>query len=203
MAELAVGLLVVYFALAFGLRSLVQKRRTGSTGFRGISGAPGSAEWLGGVSFIAAIGMGLLAPILDLAGLLNAIDPLDGRAAHIAGIALFSAGLIATLVAQMAMGDAWRIGVAPDERTHLVTAGPFALVRNPIFSGMLPTSLGLALLVPNVVALAGLVALVSALEIQVRLVEEPHLRRIHGPDYEAYASQVGRFFPGVGQLRRH
>ena len=75
------------------------------------------------------------------------------------------------------MGESWRIGVDEQERTALVTSGPFAVVRNPIFAGMLPASLGLALLVPNVVALAGLAALLVALEIQVRLVEEPYLMR--------------------------
>lgn len=99
------------------------------------------------------------------------------------------------------MGDQWRIGVDPAERTQLVTAGPFALVRNPIFSGMLPTSLGLALMVPNVVALAGLAALLAALELQVRVVEEPYLLDVHGDRYADYAARVGRFVPGVGRMR--
>ena len=98
------------------------------------------------------------------------------------------------------MGDSWRIGVDEEERTALVTSGPFAVVRNPIFAAMLPTSLGLALLVPNVVALAGLAALVIALEIQVRLVEEPYLLRAHGDAYSEYAARVGRFVPGLGRL---
>jgi protein-S-isoprenylcysteine O-methyltransferase Ste14 len=105
------------------------------------------------------------------------------------------------LVAQLAIGDSWRIGVDEPERTDLVTAGPFGVVRNPIVAAMVPTSLGLALLVPNVVALAAFLALVSALELQVRLVEEPYLARAHGERYLAYASRVGRFVPGVGKLK--
>jgi protein-S-isoprenylcysteine O-methyltransferase Ste14 len=85
-------------------------------------------------------------------------------------------GLAGTLYAQLAMGESWRIGVDEGERTALVTGGPFAIVRNPIFSAMIPTSVGLTLIVPNVVALAGLTALALALEVQVRLVEEPYLR---------------------------
>ena len=38
MPELALALYVLYFGLAFGLRSVAQKRATGSTGFKGISG---------------------------------------------------------------------------------------------------------------------------------------------------------------------
>jgi len=113
---------------------------------------------------------------------------------------LFATGLVITLLAQLAMGDSWRIGVDSDERTTLVTAGPFALVRNPIFTSMLPASLGLALLVPNAVTLAAFVALVGALELQTRVVEEPYLLRVHGDVYAGYAARVGRFVPGVGRL---
>ena len=73
-------------------------------------------------------------------------------------------------------------------------------MRNPIFASMIPTSLGLALLVPNAPAVVAFAALV--LELQVRLVEEPYLLRTHGDRYVEYASRVGRFFPAVGRLRR-
>ena len=98
------------------------------------------------------------------------------------------------------MGESWRIGVDEQERTELVTSGPFAVVRNPIFAAMLPASLGLALLVPNASRSSGSAALVLALEIQVRLVEEPYLLRVHGDAYRDYAARVGRFVPGLGRL---
>ena len=98
------------------------------------------------------------------------------------------------------MGTSWRIGVDHEERTDLVTSGPFALVRNPIFAAMIPTGLGLVLMVPSWVAIAGFAGLVLALEIQVRVVEEPYLLQAHGERYAAYASRVGRFVPGVGRL---
>ena len=60
------------------------------------------------------------------------------------------------------MGTSWRIGVDGSEKTELVTTGPFALARNPVFSAMIPGFLGLTLLVPNFAALAGFTALVTA-----------------------------------------
>jgi protein-S-isoprenylcysteine O-methyltransferase Ste14 len=66
---------------------------------------------------------------------------------------------------------------------------------------MIPTSAGLVLMVPNVVAFAGLAALVLALEIQVRLVEEPYLRKTHGETYLSYGARTGRFAPGMGFLK--
>ena len=187
-------------ALAFGLRTWLQLRRTGESGFKGISGRPGSLEWIAGVLFVVAIAVGVAAPVLDVTGVLDPLDALDSAGVRATGVAIFVVGLVGTLYAQVAMGESWRIGVDEQERTALVTSGPFAVVRNPIFTAMLPASLGLALLVPNIAALAGFGALVLALEIQVRLVEEPYLLRQHGEAYRNYASRVGRFVPGLGRL---
>lgn len=202
MATLALILYVVYLLLAFGLRTLIQLRRTGSTGFHGLGGRPGSAEWIAGVGFTLALLLGAAAPVLALLDVVEPIAALDTTALHVAGLILAVAGISATFYAQVAMGTSWRIGVDPAERTQLVTSGPFALVRNPIFAAMLPTALGLTLLVPSWVALAGLAGLVLALELQVRVVEEPYLLQAHGGTYADYAARVGRFVPGVGQLRR-
>lgn len=199
-AAAALVLYVIYFALAFGLRTIIQLRTTGSSGFHGIDGKIGSAMWLAGVGFVVAIVLGLAAPVLALLEVAAPIDALDQPGLHAAGIALAVIGIIATLVAQFAMGASWRIGVDPSERTALVTSGPFALVRNPIFAAMLPTALGLVLMVPSVVAITGLVALIASLELQVRIVEEPYLRSVHGDTYDNYAGRVGRFVPGLGKL---
>jgi protein-S-isoprenylcysteine O-methyltransferase Ste14 len=55
--------------------------------------------------------------------------------------------------------------------------------------------------VPNVLSAAMLVAFAVALEIQVRLVEEPYLLRVHSDAYRRYAARTGRFVPGLGRLR--
>ena len=199
---LALVLYAVYLVLTIGLRTLIQLRRTGSTGFHGLGGRPGSPEWIAGVGFTVALLVGAAAPVLALLDVVEPISALDVTTAHVAGLGLAVGGIGLTFYAQVAMGTSWRIGVDPEERTQLVTAGPFALVRNPIFAAMLPTALGLALLVPSWVAIMGLVGLVVALELQVRVVEEPHLLRVHGDSYAGYAARVGRFLPRVGRLRR-
>ncbi len=198
MAWTALALYVVYLALAFGARTVIQLRRTGSTGFHGLGGRPGSAEWFAGVGFAAALLAGFVAPILAIAGVLEPVGALERL--QVPGLVLAVLGIIATLYAQIAMGTSWRIGVDQAERTALVTTGPFAIVRNPIFAVMLPTALGLALMAPNWLALAGVVALFVALELQVRVVEEPYLLAVQGEPYAAYAARVGRFVPGVGRL---
>ena len=200
MAELALILYLGYLALAFGLRTVIQLHKTGTTGFHGIGGRPGTAEWMAGLGFAVALIVAGVAPVLALLNVIEPIATLDTDAVRAAGLVMTAAGIAATLYAQVAMGTSWRIGVAPDERTQLITSGPFALVRNPFFSAMLPTVLGLVLLVPSPVAVFGLIGLVIALELQVRVVEEPYLLRAQGHDYSDYASRVGRFIPGVGRL---
>ena len=111
MARLALALFILYLALAVGARMALQKRRTGSSGFRGISGRPGSVEWFGRLLFACVLGPGLAAPVLDLAGVVEPVAALDGRAGHAAGIVLYGLGLAGTLDAQSAMGRSWRIGV--------------------------------------------------------------------------------------------
>jgi protein-S-isoprenylcysteine O-methyltransferase Ste14 len=100
------------------------------------------------------------------------------------------------------MRSSFRIGVDDAEQTELITDGPFAVVRNPIYSAMLPAVLGLVLLTGNAGGIAGFALLVVALELQTRLVEEPYLLRVHGQAYASYAARVGRFLPGAGRLAR-
>jgi protein-S-isoprenylcysteine O-methyltransferase Ste14 len=196
----ALLLLVLFHAIAFGLRDWQQRRRTGESGFRGLSGRPGSLAWLGGALFVVGI---VLGPVAAIAELLGWLAPLwqPSRLAVLAGVLVTGTGIAATYAAQTAMGSAWRIGVRQDERTTLVTDGAFALVRNPIFSAMLWTAIGLVMLLPDALALASLVCVLLAVELQVRLVEEPYLLRVHGSRYRDYARRVGRFVPGLGRLR--
>ncbi|CAN5763423.1 isoprenylcysteine carboxylmethyltransferase family protein [soil metagenome] len=200
MPMLALALFAIYLALAFGLRALTHRRLTGSSSFEGISGRLGSVEWFGGVLFAASLALHFTAPLLDLTGVVGLVF-VSGPAGWF-GAALIILGAAGTLAAQGSMGASWRIGVDGSERTELVTRGPFAMVRNPIFAAMIPASLGMVLMVPNVAAAAALLSLVAAIELQVRFVEEPCLIRVHGQTYLDYASRTGRLLPGVGRLRR-
>ncbi len=201
MASWALLLYVSYLMFTLGLRSVVQWQQTGSPGFKGVSGTIGSSEWFGGVLLVLALVLGLLGPVVQMAGVLDPVAMLDGIVGHALGVVLYAAGLAGTLYAQFAMGTSWRVGVDERERTALVTGGPFAYVRNPIFAFMVVAASGLALLAPNLAALLGLCSLMVGLEIQVRLVEEPYLLSAHGQAYAAYAARAGRFVPGVGRLR--
>lgn len=56
------------------------------------------------------------------------------------------------------------------------------------------------MLVPTLLAAIAVLVCLVALQVQTRLVEEPHLRQVYGEVYVRYASSVGRFVPGLGRL---
>lgn len=199
MAGWALGLMAFYLALAFGVRVGVALRTTGKSGIASLGSAP-PVELVGGGLFFVGVILGGLNPALALADAIPVWDELDTTAAHAAGLVLCLTGIAGTFIAQMAMGSSWRIGVDPEERTDLVTGGVFALCRNPIYTFMVIAWVGFALLVPTWVALAAGVLLIAGIQIQVRLVEEPHMVKSHSETYLGWARRVGRFVPGLGRL---
>ncbi len=101
-----------------------------------------------------------------------------------------------------AMGASVAYGVDRREVTGLVTGGPFALVRNPVFSAMLVSAAGVVLLLPDRAAIGAYACLLVAIELQVRYAQEPYLVATHGESSLDYTRQVGRFVPGLGRTLR-
>ena len=199
MAAAALMLYAVFLLLALGLRSVVQYRRTGSTGLRIFSATRNPVDALAGALIATALVAGVVAPALGLFDVLDNVAWLDAAPLQWVGSAVACAGFVLVLLAQFHMGNSWRVGVDQQETTDLVTTGVFSIVRNPIFSAMLLFAFGLALMAPNIAALFAFASAVLGIELQVRFVEEPYLRERHGARYAAYAARTGRFVP---RLRR-
>jgi protein-S-isoprenylcysteine O-methyltransferase Ste14 len=161
MAVLALVLIAAWLLLVAGVRTLIQTRRTGTASSPRFRDRPGSPQWWARLLSALGFAFAVAAPLAELAGL-EPITVLDRTPVRAAGVVLVVGGIAATLAAQLAMGASWRPDVDPEVRTALVTTGPFRLVRNPIFTATAATAAGLALLVPNLVAAAMLVAFVIA-----------------------------------------
>lgn len=199
MPRLALALCILWFTSLFVFRTFIQKKNTGSTGFKGVHGRVGSLPWIAGVLVSLGLVLAPLAPIAAIKGWTGGALLASNTILHVLGVSLAMAGIIGALVAQHSMGDSWRVGVDESETTELVTSGLFAWVRNPIFSFIWLSLLGLVLLVPNAIALLGAAVTVLGIELQVRAVEEPYLDATHGAAYREYAARVGRFFPTLGR----
>jgi protein-S-isoprenylcysteine O-methyltransferase Ste14 len=199
MAIIALILFVAFMLLVGVVRTGIQRRRTGDTGDRRLTIRRSPVQLWGDIlNSVGVLAVGVAAPIAALTGL-DPLAVLNRPLIQGGGLVLAVLGAVATFGAQAALGDSWRLGVDASERTALVTSGVYGLVRNPIFTAVIVTFAGLALMVPNIIAVAGLAALVIGVQVEVRLDEEPHLRRVHADAYDRYAATVGRFLPGIGR----
>lgn len=198
MPNLALALCLLWFVALFVVRTAIQLRNTGSTGLKGFHGRIGSLPWTAGAMTSLGFVLTPLAPAATLLGWPGGASFVTQPIVHALGAAATLAGIVGALRAQLEMGDAWRVGVDESERTQLVTSGLFARVRNPIFSFMGISAVGILLLVPSAFTLAAVTLAAAGIALHVRWVEEPHLERTHGRAYVEYAARVGRFFPGVG-----
>jgi protein-S-isoprenylcysteine O-methyltransferase Ste14 len=115
------------------------------------------------------------------------------------GAVMAVVGLATMSVAQLQLGDAWRIGIEWSARPGLVTHGLYRWSRNPVFVGLLLAMLGYALVLPTAVSWA--VILMAAVLVRGQVLEEErYLFTAYGSAFRDYARIVGRFVPGLGRL---
>ncbi len=110
------------------------------------------------------------------------------------GLALVAAGYACTLWCYAIMGSAWRIGVNEQEKNALVTTGPFARVRHPIYALQVVMLAGAALLLPTVCSLLLLGLHLVCVWIKAAD-EEAYLLTVHGDAYREHIARTGRLFP--------
>jgi protein-S-isoprenylcysteine O-methyltransferase Ste14 len=196
---LAVAMWAVFYAVDGLVRGYLHYRATGSAGTG--RPQPRPSQLCGGLLAAAGAAVSVVGALLAATGALGPVRFLDSTALRIAGMIVSLTGIGAVFVVQSHMGASWRANVDYSERTELVRTGVFAVVRNPIFTLIVITAVGLALMTPNAVALAGVFAIAVGINLHVRLVEEPYLHHVHGDAYLSYTAQVGRFVPRVGRSR--
>ncbi|MFN2609130.1 MAG: isoprenylcysteine carboxylmethyltransferase family protein [Acidimicrobiales bacterium] len=189
---------VAFLAVAFGLRTVHSYRRTGRSGWlRPVSRVDAVAESLCTAGCVGT----LAAPVLARLSVVPPAGRLSSGPVAAVGLACLLAGIVTSLAAQRQMGLAWKPGIDPAAPPPLVTTGLFRVARNPFYVGCMLSSLGVALAVPSVLALASLAAVVVAAEVVVRWVEEPFLEGVHGEAYRAYRRATARFLPGPARWR--
>lgn len=94
------------------------------------------------------------------------------------------------------MGSDWRMGVDPVNYHRLITDGPFARVRHPIYA------LSVALMSCSVVIIPTPIMLsIASLHILLMYLkarnEEEFLLKTQGPAYREYCRRTGRFWPRI------
>jgi protein-S-isoprenylcysteine O-methyltransferase Ste14 len=111
---------------------------------------------------------------------------------HIVSLLLMIGGFAFMIAAAIALGRS--ISLLPEAR-RLVTGGPFALVRHPLYAGEAVAVAGIAM--QYIVPWSFLILGVQYAFQLWRIVNEERVLRGAFPDYAAYAARTSRLIPGV------
>lgn len=81
-------------------------------------------------------------------------------------------------------------------RRKMMNQGPYRFVRHPRYAGLIVCSVALALAMASVIAW-GLAILWIWVNVKRVGLEEKHLRRLFGEEYDRYTERTARFLPGI------
>lgn len=185
LAALSVGLFA--FLVALVVARLRRDRAGEVDGRRSWRSLPGIALQCAGFAVVA---IGPVQATLDPLGTLAVAQGIGVAATMAQAVMLF-------VGATRAMGRNWSLFARTRGDHALVTAGPFAVVRHPIYVALFFALIALAIALGHASGMligVPLFALGTWLRVQE---EERLLRAAFGGQYDAYASAVKRFIPGV------
>jgi len=115
---------------------------------------------------------------------------------YLVGLALVAIGLGFAALARAWLGRNWSAAVTVKDRHELVRGGPYALVRHPIYAGMLLALFGTVLTVDRWRALIGF-ALTTAGLVRKLVVEERFMAAEFGEAHARYRAEVKALVPFV------
>jgi protein-S-isoprenylcysteine O-methyltransferase Ste14 len=112
----------------------------------------------------------------------------------LAGAAVTIAGLLFAVWARVYLGRNWSRSVTIKEDHELITTGPYALARHPIYTGILTGLLGTAIALSQVRGFIAFALFFFAFWIKLRM-EEQWMRSQFGETYVTYAHQTAALVP--------
>ena len=117
------------------------------------------------------------------------------------GVIVSSISLFFWSYSQEVLDKNWSVNLKIQEEHTLVTAGPYRVMRHPIYTAMIAWSLGLALYTANTffVGFAALMVLWTPLRISK---EETMLIGYFGDEYKKYMEYTGRYLPKFKRDRK-
>ncbi len=113
-----------------------------------------------------------------------------------AGLAVGLAGILFAIWARMHLGGNWSGSVVMKKGQTLVRTGPYAIVRNPIYTGIAIGIMGSAIAEGTVTGLLAVACIVVFSYFRITA-EEKLLKERFGKDFEEYKRDVKVFVPLV------
>jgi protein-S-isoprenylcysteine O-methyltransferase Ste14 len=110
------------------------------------------------------------------------------------GAAVTIAGLLFAVWARVHLGRNWSRSVTIKQDHELINTGPYAVVRHPIYTGILAGLLGTAIAISEVRGLMAFTLFFLAFWLKYRM-EEEWMRSQFGETYAAYAHRTAALVP--------
>ena len=105
--------------------------------------------------------------------------------------------------ARVHLGKLWSGSVTRKPGHKIISTGPYAIVRHPIYTGLIAATLASAIAVGTVVSMLGFAAMVFGFWLKARL-EERFLVQELGPQaYDTYCREVPMLWPLRLSPRHH
>ena len=182
------------FALTFWLRKRPPRARETKRDWTSLIGLLVQAAAYGMVWFFP-LQRKQFSPVMSGSAIYGSSAVRWGLAILTVAIAVASAWMVNA--AARRLGKQWALTARVVEGHELIQDGPYRLVRNPIYTGMLgmllATGMALTQWIPLLIAI---VIFIAGTYIRVRS-EERLLRQAFGPEFETYARNVPALIPGI------
>ncbi len=115
-------------------------------------------------------------------------------------VALVACGFVFCWWARLHLGRMWSSSVTRKADHRVIDTGPYALVRHPIYTGLIIAALATAVFEASSIAFAGVGLIVLGCWLKAEL-EERFLRQQLGAEaYDAYAQRTGMLVPRLRTL---
>lgn len=185
--KLYLGLILVFFILAFGVKNIKTYLSTGES-IRGKSKKVTASILLSTLIYILIL---LRLIVLDPSWILE-IHPLGYGFLRITGLVLVTIGFFMGIFSLISMKNSWRVGIKYEQKTELVTSGIYRISRNPYFFSYDLLILGYIFIYPSIVLVVLYVPLVIVFHKMI-LEEEQYLETVHSDVYLNYKRRVNRY----------
>jgi protein-S-isoprenylcysteine O-methyltransferase Ste14 len=163
----------------------------------------GAAFWSDRAVKGPGTGPQLVYNLLTMAGaiLLFGLDSTDHTlrlplAARWGTLGLAAAGFLFAWWARITLGRFWARNVSRKADHRVIDGGPYALVRHPIYTGIILATIATALLKATWIAWAGVAVMTAGWYVKARL-EERFLHGELGEAYDAYKTRVPMLVPFI------
>jgi protein-S-isoprenylcysteine O-methyltransferase Ste14 len=109
------------------------------------------------------------------------------------GVVIFYGGMMIAVWARLTLGENWNLPMSVGRSSHLVTSGPYRLVRHPIYTALNLMVLGSAIVLTRAWAVLFIMGLIYAVYSSYQ--EDKNLFKQFPKEYPSYKKRTKMFVP--------